>query len=122
MYLPDFVFEDEDIEVLKDNNIFLREYIDKINGNVYFKLNNLKFNELIDFIYQNKNFNDVNKTDIEFKFRIVSEIYTAIIDNTGDALLITSMILNLHNIDPETSKQLMSVSNRRGSRLKQDVE
>jgi hypothetical protein len=122
MYLPDFVFEDEDIEVLKDNNIFLREYVDKISGNTYFKLNNLKFNELIDFIYQNKNFDDVNKTDIEFKFRIVSEIYTAIMDNTGDALLITSMILNLHNIDPETSKQLMSVSNRRRSKLKQDVE
>lgn len=123
MYLPDFLFEKEDIKVLKENNIFLRDYTDKINGNVYFKINNVKLNELIDFIYSNKNFNSVDKTNIEFKFRVIAEIYTAMIDNTHDSLLLTSMILNLYNIDSGTAKKLMSLLNRKSnSRLSKHVE
>lgn len=108
MFIPEFLFEEEDIINLKRNKIFLNEYIDKNTNHRYFKINNKKFNELIDLLYNNKILGDYDKSEIEFNLRIVMSIFTGIIQRR-DFIELTSSILNYYNVNPENSKKLMSL-------------
>lgn len=108
MFIPEFLFEEEDIFYLKKNKIFLNEYIDKFNGGIYFKINNKKLNNLIDLLYENKILGDYDKSEIEFNLKIVMHIFTGIIQKR-DFLDLTNSILSYHRINPGNSKKLMSL-------------
>lgn len=107
MYLPDFLFEDEDIDYLKNEEIFLTSFIDKTSDMVYFKINTRKLNELIDLLYRNSSMNDRDRSDIEFDIRTVANIYTAII-NKANRLDLLNSILSYHKINPMNAKRLMT--------------
>lgn len=106
MFLPDFIFEDEDISVLKRENIFLSEYVDKLTSVRYFKLNIRKLRELIDLIYGNRIVDDRDKSNMAFDIKVVANIFSGIIMEK-DNLSITQSILEYHRINPANAKRLM---------------
>lgn len=108
MFIPEFLFEEEDIHYLKSHSIFLNEYRDKLSGHRYFKINNKKFNDLIDLLYDNKVLGDYDKSQIEFNLRVVMSIFTGILQKR-DFLELTGSILNYYEINPENTKKLMSL-------------
>ena len=107
MFLPDFIFEDEDIPYLKNQGIFLCSYIDKRTDTNYFKLNTHKLNELIDLIYNNYNITERDRSDVEFDIKIIANIFTSIIEKENH-LNIINCILNYHKVSPLNAKRLMS--------------
>lgn len=108
MFLPAFILEDEDIDTMKSEGIFLGEYIDKITGTRYFKLNSRKFQQLIDLIYDNGLISDKDKSSIEFDFRVATHIFTSIILKEN-RLEIVSAILDYYKINSTNAKALMSI-------------
>jgi hypothetical protein len=108
MFLPDFIFEPEDIEVFKRKNIFTGEYQDKLNNFTYYRLSPIKFKELLDIIYTNYKFDDKDIQDVEFDLRTVGNIFSAIV-NKENHLTITSMILQYYSINKQNAQKLLSV-------------
>lgn len=106
MFLPDFIFEDEDISVLRKENIFLSEYVDKLTSVRYFKLNIRKLRELIDLIYGNRIVDDRDKSNMAFDIKVVANIFSSIVAE-ADRLTITQAILEYHRVNPENARRLM---------------
>lgn len=107
MYLPDFLFEDEDIDYLRNEGIFLTSFVEKNTDTVYFKINVRKLNELIDLLYRNISIDDKDRSDVEFDIRTVANIFTAII-NKANRMEIVNSILSYHRINPMNAKRLLT--------------
>lgn len=113
MYLPDFIFEREDIRDLKSKGIFTGEYPDKLNNFIYYRLSPIKFKELLNIIYNNYRFDEKDIQDVEFDLRTVASIFTAIV-NKENPLLVTNMILQYYHINKLNARKLMSLSRMMG--------
>ena len=109
MFIPDFVFEIEDIEALKSGGLFMGEYPHKKSGIVFFKINESRFNQLIDMIYGNPMFGDKDKSDIEFDLRILSHIFTDIISGKVPKEILILGIIGYRQINPNNAKLLMTL-------------
>jgi len=81
MYIPEFAFEEEDIETLKRANVFLGEYTHKKTGFIYYKLNSRKIDEISDILYSNDIMSYDSKVRVEFNIRMLTEIFTGILNN-----------------------------------------
>jgi len=109
MLIPDFIFEPEDIEYLKEEDIFMGEYPHKKSGTTYFKLNEYRFDRLIDIIYDNPMFKDKDKTDIEFDLRILSHLFTDLVSGAVSKELLILGIIGYNQINPNNAKVLMTL-------------
>lgn len=107
MFLPEFIFEEEDIEYLRREEVFLSSFVDKNTDTSYFKINTRKLNELISILYSNMSIGDKDRSDIEFEIRTVANIYTSII-NKSNRLDILNAILSYHRINPLNAKRLLT--------------
>jgi len=109
MFIPDFLFEPEDISILKDENIFMGEYIHKGSGLIYFKINTQRFNRLVDILYANSMFSDKDKSDVEFDIRILIKLFTEILIDKTDRKNTLLGIIGYHQINPNNAKILMTL-------------
>lgn len=107
MFLPSFIFEEEDLPSLRSEGILLSELYDKVRGVKYYKLNVRRLNDLIELIYNNGMFSDWDKADVEFNLRTTANIFTSIVNNS-DVLSLTQAILAYYKINPYNAKVLMT--------------
>jgi hypothetical protein len=111
VYLPEFLFEEDDIPVIKNNGIFQAETVDRKTGIKYYHTSPRKFKELIDLLYSNDLLEKEDKSDIEFNMKIVSDIFTSIINNE-DKLSIIQAIISYFLISKSNAKALMDCVRR----------
>lgn len=109
MFIPSIVFEEEDINFLESNDIFMGKYTIKRNDVDYYKINHRKLHKLIDIVYDNNLFGNKDKTEAEFDLRLLVSIFTDIIEGSVPKDSIRLNIIGYYQINRNNAKFLMSI-------------
>lgn len=111
MIIPEFMFEEEDIQYLKNNNYFKGEKLHSKSKTRYFVLDRNGTRELIDKLYDTYGIEDKNR--IEFDLRTVSNIFYSIViglESGKDSISsITAAIVSYYKINPLNAHKLMEL-------------
>lgn len=109
MFIPSFMFEEEDIPVLRNKGVFLNEYVDKVRDLKYFKINPNSFKILLNILYSNSDWLDEDKNYAEVNLRTVAIIFTNIINKNTSNTEILNCILSYYQINKQNASKLLEL-------------